>query len=208
MQIPATRGAVLVFGIGLAVAASAAKPSAVKEVPVTVTLADGHAITGDGYGPYTDGADAVSAVLVSSGNLALKTSTGKSSLVRVLSLDFTVGCVAGPCDTPFDVLVVPAFVSTSGCQDPGGLRDMARSSAQTCNLNVNFTAAGLGWFLRFGEYAGTTPATVARHADGSWTVDIPEGGVARVLSYPTKGRMVLTERGDYLMTAHSTVAEP
>ncbi len=31
------------------------------------------------------------------------------------------------------------------------------------------------------------------------------GGIAKALSYPTKGRMVLTDHGDYVMPVHLTV---
>jgi hypothetical protein len=55
---------------------------------------------------------------------------------------------------------------------------------------------------------GTTPATVARPAAGGWAIAIPEDGAAGLLSYPTKGRMVLTERGEYVVSTHLTVAMP
>ena len=100
-----------------------------------------------------------------------------------------------------------AFLSTSSCTQ-SNLRDMPIGSSQSCNLNVNFGTPGTGWFIRFGEDDGTTPATVARLADGSWTIDVSEGGVARLLSYPTKGRMVLTPRGDFVMPVHMTVTQP
>jgi hypothetical protein len=194
----------LLAGLGLIVAPSAARPGGVKDVPVAVSFGDGYAIQGDGLGPYLDGVAGVSAVLVATGNLALKTNAKASVPVRMLVLDFTGAC-SGPCDPPFSTLTVPTFVSTSACASAGGLRDMAVGASQECNLNVNFGAAGLGWFVRFGEYDGTTAATVTRVSPATWSIAVPEGGVARLLSYPTKGRMVLTPRGDFAMSASMAV---
>ena len=83
--------------LGLAVTTSAAKPPAVKDLPVAVTVADGdYAIRSDQAGPYSDGVDGVRAVLVSLGNLALDTHYTSTSAVRRLFLDFTGACTA-PC---------------------------------------------------------------------------------------------------------------
>ena len=185
--------------LSLAVTSSAGKPPAIKEVPVAVTIADGYSIESDGYGPYANGVAGVKAVFVSAGNLALTTGSA-----RALSLDFTGTCT-GPCSPPWPSGVVTGFVSTSACDNTGGLRDMPIPSSQSCNLNVNFGTPGTGWFIRFGEYDGTTPATVDRLADGSWVVEVPADGVARLQSYPSKGRMVLTDRGDWVMGAQLTV---
>lgn len=195
----------LLAALGLAVTTSAGKPAQAKEIPVTVTVADGaYGIQSDGLGPYVHGTDGVRAVLVPLGNVVLDL---RNSTERVLSLDFKGYC-AGPCNAPFETLTVPAFMSTSSCHD-GSLLEMLGGESQQCNLNVNFGAAGLGWFIRFGEYEGTAHATVSCvEAGKSWTVDVPPGGVAKLLSYPTKGRMVLTDRGDYVMPVALTVAQP
>jgi len=201
-------GVLLLAALGLAVTTSAGKPAAVKEVPVTVAFPVGYAIQSDAPDPYANGVKGVRAVLVASGNLALDTDYTSSPTVRKLFLSFTGGCTTGACDAPFSSVTVVAFVSTSSCDLPGGLRDMPIPGSQSCSLNVNFPANGLGWFLRFGETDDTTPATVARLADGSWTIDVPTGGTAKLLSYPTKGRMVLTDRGNYVMPVHMTVTQP
>lgn len=195
-------GVLLLAALGLAVTTSAGKPTAIKNIPVTVTIADGYAIQDDGYGPYANGVGGVNAVFVSAGNLSLTTGS-----TRKLSLDFTGGC-SGPCNPPWESGVVSGFVSTSACDNTGGLRDMPLGGHQSCNLNVNFGTPGTGWFIRFGEYAGTTPATVDRLPDGSWTIDVPVDGIGRLQSYPTKGRLVLTDRGDYVMPVHMTVTQP
>jgi len=44
--------------------------------------------------------------------------------------------------------------------------------------------------------------------DGSWTVDVRENGKAKLLSHPTKGKVVLTDHGDYVMPVHMTVTQP
>jgi hypothetical protein len=202
-----TFGILLLAALSLAVTTSAGKPPAVKEIPVAVTFMDGigYAIQSDNHTSYANGQQGVRAVLVSAGNLALDTDYSRSSIVRKVSLDFSVCAVVSPipCDPPVVDKVV-AFVSTSSCTS-WALRDMPKGETQSCNLNVNFPAEGLGWFIRFGEYAGTTPATVDRLADGSWTIDVHADGVARLQSYPTNGRMVLTDKGDFVMPVQLTV---
>jgi hypothetical protein len=195
----------LLAALSLAVTTSAGKPPAIKEIPVTVTFTDesGCAIRSDGYGPYANGVGGVTAVFVSAGNLALTTGSA-----RRLLLDFAGRCSSGPCSPPWPSGTVTGFVSTSSCDNAGGLRDMPISSSQSCNLNVNFGTPGTGWFIRFGEYTGTDPAMVTRISDTSWEIDVPAGGVAKLLSYLTKGRMVLTDKGDFMMPAHLTVTQP
>lgn len=190
--------------LGLAVTTSAGKPPAVKEIPVAVTVADDdYAIQSDQLGPYSDGVDGVRAVLVSLGNLALDTHYTSTSAVRRLFLDFRGACT-GPCSPPWATGAVVAFLSTSSCTQ-SNVRDMPIGSSQSCNLNVNFGTPGTGWFIRFGEYGGTDPAAVTRHSATSWTIEVPAGGVGKLLSYPTKGRMVLTEQGDFVMPLQLTV---
>jgi len=199
----------LLAGLGLAVTTSAGKTPTVKEIPVTVIIADsGYAIQSDNHTPYVHGQEGVRAVLVSLGNLALDTSYQTSTPVRKLSLDFT-GCASSSCSPPWDTGTgaVVAFLSTSSCTE-GRLLDMPVGGDQLCNLNVNFGAAGLGWFIRFGEPDGTTPATVTRVSLTSWTIEVPAGGVAKLLSYPTKGRIVLSDKGDFVMPVHLTVTQP
>ena len=185
---------------GLAVTTSAGKTPRPKEIPVTVTFSDGaYGIQSDGNGPYVHGQEGVRAVLVPLGNLALDTFYGTGTPVRRLSLDFT-GCALSSCRPPWDNATgtVVAFLSTSSCTE-GRFLDMLIGEDQLCNLNVNFPAAGLGWFIRFGEDPDTTPAKVTRGSQTSWTIEVPGDGVARLKSYPTKGRMVLTDRGVYVM---------
>jgi len=195
-----TFAVLLLAALGLAVTASAVKPPVVKEIPVIVTFADepGYAIRSDGSGAYFHGTTGVTAVFVSSGNLTLNTGS-----LRGLWLDFSDCASPGECAPPFAAEQVVAFLSTSNCQfwSP---RDMPLGSSQLCSLGVNFGTPGTGWFIRFGETTDTTDATMARTTDG-WTIDVPEGGLATLQSYPTKGRMVLTYRGHFVMPVSLTV---
>lgn len=195
----------LAFGVlllaGLAVTTSAGKVPVPKEIPVTVTFTDGgYAIQSDGLGAYSNGANGVRAVLVSAGNLALDTGSARSLL-----LDFGV-CASESCAPPFEAQEVTAFLGTSACQYRT-LRDMPIDGSQACNLNVNFGTPGTGWFIRFGETTDTAPAIVTRTTSG-WTIDVPADGVAKLQSYPTKGRFVLTLRGYFVMPVHLTVMQP
>jgi hypothetical protein len=201
-------GVVLLAGLGLAVTTSAGKVPVPKEIPVTVIIADGsgYAIQSDGGDAYIHGRDGVSAVIISSGtgNLALKTHDVNSTLVRMLSLDFS-NCASGPCNPPYASGTDMAFVSTSGCQNTGGLRDMPQGSSQLCSLNVNSVSEGKNWFVRFGEYSGTTPASVKRLAAGTWTIEVGGPAVAKLLSAPIKGRLVMTDEGNFFMPVQLTV---
>jgi hypothetical protein len=199
----------LLAALGVAVTTSAGKPVAPQEIPITVTFTDGpgQSIQSDIGTAYAHGQQGVRAVLVSAGNLALDTDYTASPVVRRLFLDFTGGCSAGSCSVPFSTLTVAAFVSTSACTE-WSVRDMPVDGTQACNLNVNFGTPGTGWFVRFGEYGGTTPASVTRHSATTWTIEVPAPHVAKLQSYPTKGRMVLTDRGDYVMPASLTVTQP
>jgi len=203
-------GVLLLAALGLAVTTSAGKPAKPPQggVPVTVEFADRvgvDRIQSDGFGNYINGTDGVAAWLVPLGNLQLKTHDTNSTTVRKFWLDFDEACFQGPCDPPFTTDYRQGYMTTS-CGT--AFLDMYPGTSQDCNLNVHFTANQLGWFIRFGEYEGTMPATVARLADGSWTIDVPADGIAKLLSYPTKGRMVLTDRGDYVMPVHLTVTQP
>lgn len=201
-------GVLLLAGLGLAVTTSAGKVPVPKEIPVTVTFTDdGYAIQSDGLGPYIHGTDGVRAVLVSAGNLALKTHDTNSLVVRMLKLDFS-NCASGPCSPPFPSGTDMAFVSTYGCADAGGLRDMSLGDSQECNLNVSFGYAGQNWFIRFGEDPDTTPATVNRIDYGSWTIEVGEPALAKLLSFPMKGRLVWTDHGNFVMPVQVTVTQP
>jgi hypothetical protein len=190
-------GVLLVAALGLAVTTSAGKPPAVKESPVKVTFTDGgYAIQSDGGGAYINGMNVVTALIVPLGNLQLKTGD-----FRTFSLDFT-DCTSEGCSAPFDTGSRQGYMTTS-C--PTALPTMTVGASQDCNLNVHFTANGLGWFIRFGEYEGADPATVTRDSADSWTIDVPAGGIALLQSYPLKGRVTYTDHGYLYMPVHLTV---
>jgi len=194
-------GVLLLAGLGLAVTTSAGKVPVPKEIPVTVEFADraGDRILSDDSGPYINGTKGVTAVIVPLGNLQLKTGT-----VRTFWLDFT-DCDGelGSCSAPFDTGRRQGYMTTS-CEIP--LPSMVSGGdLQECNLNVHLTADPRGWFIRFGGYTGTTPASVKRDSPTSWTIKVPDGGIALLQSYLLKGRMVLTDHGKFLMPVQLTV---
>ena len=188
----------LLAALSLAVTTSAGKPA--KDTPITVAFTEGYAIQSDNGQPYVHGEGGVRAVFVPLGNPVLDLRATVPP--RTLSLDFGY-CVSGTCNPPDLTDAGAFFMSTSYCDK--SFLEMGLGESQRCRLNVNFGAAGLGWFLRFGEYSTTTHATVVHQQDGSWTVDVPENGKAKLLSHPTKGKVVLTDHGDYVMPVHMTV---
>ena len=193
----------LLAALGLAVTTSAGKPAKPPlGTPVTVAFTDGtgYAIQSDGLGTYIDGTDGVTALIVPLGNLQLKTGTA-----RTFWLDFQ-GCVQalGYCTPPFATSFTQGYMTTS-CPTP--LPNMPLGTSQECNLNVHFTANQKGWFIRFGEYDDTTPATVTHNQGGSWTIDVPQDGVALLQSYPLKGRVTWTDHGYFYMPVNLTVTE-
>jgi hypothetical protein len=203
MRVRLAFGLLLLAGFGTAVTTSAGKPAAPKEIPVAVEFADRTGvdrIQSDGLGTYANGTSGVTAVIVPLGNLQLKTGTA-----RTFSLDFT-DCDGelGSCSAPFDTDSRQGYMTTS-C--PTALPSMTVGASQFCNLNVHFTYNQQGWFIRFGQGQGydTTPATVTRHQDGSWTIDVPADGKALLESYPLKGRVTWTDHGDFYMPVHLTV---
>lgn len=196
-----TFGILLLAALGLAVTTSAGKPAKPPQgTPVTVTFTDGtgYAIQSDGDGAYINGTDGVTAMIVPLGNLQLKTGSE-----RAFWLDLG-NCVSETCGAPFTAEYRQGYMTTS-C--PTALLDMGVNASQECNLNVHFTYNNLGWFIRFGQEYGTTPATVTRGQDG-WTIDVPELGIALLESYPLKGRVTWTPHGYYDMPVNLTVTLP
>lgn len=193
-------GVLLLAAFGLTVTTSAGKPAAPKDIPVTVVFMDatGFAIQSDGGGDYVNGVSGVTAVIVPLGNLQLKTGTQ-----RAFWLDFGVCVSQGSCSPPsFGAGYTQGYMTTS-C--PTSLLTM--SGWQFCNLNVHFTADGLGWFIRFGQGQGydTTPATVTRVDASNWTIAVPESGIALLQSYPLKGKVTYTDHGYFYMPVSMTV---
>jgi hypothetical protein len=191
----------LLAALSLAVTTSAGKPAKPPlGTPVTVIVADeGYRIQSDLLGPYVNGTDGVTAVIVPLGNLQLKTGD-----VRKFWLDFTE-CASESCTAPFQAELKQGYMTTS-CA--AGLPSMDVGAYQDCNLNVHFTADQRGWFIRFGEYPGTDFAIVTRVSSTSWTIAVPAGGVALLQSYPLKGRVTWTDQGYFYMPVNLTVTLP
>jgi hypothetical protein len=194
-------GVLSVASLGLAVTTSGTPAKPPLGIPVTATLTSetGFAIQGDG-GAYIDGVGGVTALIVPLGNLQLKTGD-----VRAFWLDFGACIVElGSCTEPFTSALKNGYMTTS-CPTP--LPSMDVGASQWCNLNVHLTALGRGWFIRFGEYDNTTPASATRLSGTSWGIDVPEG-VALLQSYPLKGRVTWTDHGFFYMPVNLTVTLP
>jgi hypothetical protein len=190
-------------GKGIELFTVTVKGTAVFEIPVTVEFRDDptDGIQSDLLGAYSHGTDAVRAVLVANGNLALKTNDSNKPPIRKLFFDFTRPALSdsNP-NPPFDTGTVPAFMATSDCDDPGGLRDMAAGAEQECRLGGFFLAGtNTQWFFRFGEYDRTTLALVHRVDGATWEIEVPAPAIAKLLSATTKGRLVLTDQGNFSM---------
>jgi hypothetical protein len=193
-------GILLLAALGLAVTTTAGKPAKPPQgTPVTVAIPDeGYAILNDGSDLYANGVDGVTAVIVPLGNLQLKTGTAG----RTFWLDF--GSCYQNCDPDPPTGYRQGYMTTS-CPVP--LPNMTEGAFQFCNLNVHFTANGLGWFIRFGEYEDTNPATVTRISGTSWTIDVAQDDIALLQSYPTKGRVTFTDHGYFYMPVNLTVTQ-
>ena len=126
-------------------------------------------------------------------------------LVPILTFGF-MDPVSGDCNPPFETGTLQAFMSTTACDNQGGLRDMDVGAEQVCNLGGFFVyGKNTQWFFRFGEYADTTPALVTHTGEATWVIEVPEQAIAKLLSAPTKGRLVLTDQGNFHMPVKLTV---
>jgi len=203
-------------GLGLALclailAFAAVAKGPVKEIPITMTFGDsfGDRIMSDGGGSYIHGVNGVYAVFDVSGDADLNT---QSRCTRTLFLDFTDPLTTQP-SPPFGTGFVNAFLSTSAAQTLEGnpitnrLLGMNVGQIALTNLNLNFSAAGLGWFIRFNpaNYSGTTKVLVTRTGQDTWIIEADANAVAKLLSYPTKGKFVMTDRGNYRLPCELTV---
>lgn len=84
----------------------------------------------------------------------------------------------------------------------GGLPNMAVGSSIRSKLQVSFSAPGGNqWFLRFdpSQYPDTSSVLVTRLDDATWAIEAGSTDTAKLLSAPTTGKFVLTERGTYFM---------
>ncbi len=171
-----------------------------NEIPVTATFRDDAAlpdrIGSDGLGTYIDGVDHVRAVLDGRGDFDLDTNSTGGPTVRTLFLDFRTP--ASPtANPPFATSTVQAFISTGA----GGLPQMAIGSSTRSKLAVNFDASGKGWFIRFSpnEYPDTSSVLVSRVSVDAWEIEAAPTDIAKLLSYSTRGKLVLTDEGNFFM---------
>jgi len=204
-------GLALVLAI-MAFAAGAKGPA--KETPVLMTFGDsyGDRIMSDGGGSYINGVGGVRAVFVALGNAVLDTQPAGSRGNRTLFLDFTDPVLTTQPSPPFPTQFVTAFLSTSAAQTLEGtpitnnLMGMDVGQIAQANLNINFNTPGLGWFIRFDPNSGAAKVLVTRTGEDTWIIEAAgANAIAKLFSYPTKGKFVLTDHGNFRMPCELTV---
>ena len=209
----------LLFVVTLSVAAWLAQGArgsrtGATSIPVIGTFRDSTTIPdrikSDGLGTYVDGQNGVRAVIDARGDFDLDTSTAGPG-GRTLFVDLS-SCVSTSCNAPFATQDVDAFMSTG----VGGLPNMAQGSSTASSLAVNFvtpSTPNTQWFLRFNPnaYPGTSTVTVTRGSASTWTIEAVTGStscgaMAKLLSAPTTGKLILTDRGNFCVPFEVTVS--
>lgn len=175
-----------------------------SQIPMTAEFRDDVSlpdrIMSDGLGPYVHGVGQVKAILDGRGDFDLDTNASGKPALRLLSLDFTVpaSCPASGCQPPFATGSEDAYMSTGA----GGLPNMAIGASTRSKLQVSFSSGGnLQWFVRFdpSQYPDTSSVLVTRLDVNSWTIEAGATDTAKLLSAPTSGKLVLTDRGNYFL---------
>jgi hypothetical protein len=141
----------------------------------------------------------VKAILDGLGDFDLDTSAVGGQPIRLLFLDFRAPA-SGSSTAPFLSGTVDAYFSTGG----GGLPDMAVGSSKRMRLSVNFP----GWFIRFDpvQYPSTSNVLARRLSDASWELEAAPTDMGKLLQVSTvRGKMVLTDRGDFFLPFRMTV---
>ena len=87
---------------------------------------------------------------------------------------------------------------STGC---GGFEDMAVGESVGSRLAVNFTYGGRQWFIRFepAQYPDTSNVLVTRTLDDTWEIEAAPTDIAKLLSWPIKGRPKMTEHGNFFL---------
>jgi len=191
--------------VGLTALRSAGKKP--SEIPMTATFSDssGDRIGSDGLGPYINGVDDVYAIIDARGDFDMKTDGwgGTPKVVeRMLYLDFQ-DPASQYFNRPFLWAYEDAFMSTG----VGDLPLMGIGSYVSSNLAVNFGASSRGYFIRFNPntYPGTNWVRITRLSEDTWEIEAVYPAIAQLLSYPTKGKFVLTNEGLFCMPFKVTV---
>jgi len=192
--------------------AAPAKPAA-KPVPGTTSmtavfrdgLPESDRVKSDLTGAYVDGLQGVKAIIDGLGDFDLDTDTGGQGF-RTLFVDLD-NCASTSCSRPFSGGAhVDAYLSTGA----GGLPAMAVNASKASKLQILFitpTAPDTQWFLRFdtASYPTTSTVTVTRTALNEWTIEAASGAAAKLFSATTRGKLVLTDRGNYYVPFKVTV---
>lgn len=183
-----------------------------SSIPVIATFGDDvltpDRIRSDDLGPYLNGQSNVKALIDSRGDFDLDTNTTAGPALRTLYLDFGA-CASGPstCSPPFSTDEVDSYLSTA----VGGLPNMAVGSSVMSGLQITFTTNSTPdtqWFVNFssGPYPETSKVTVTRTNSTTWTIQaLSPSAIARLSSAPMRGKLILTDHGDYLMPFSVTV---
>ena len=184
-------GVVVLLTVSTAFLQAGKKPPGNTQVPMTATFADNpeDRITSDGAGAYADGVEGGTAMIDASGNFDMRVAEP-----RTLTLDFGAPA-SSDADAPFETGSEAGYIST-GC---GGFEDMAVGDSVGSRLAVNFTYGGQQWFIRFepAQYPDTTNVVVTRTGENTWEIKASPEDVAKLLSWPIKGRPKTTEHGNF-----------
>ena len=159
-------------------------------------------IRSDGHATYVNGMDDVKAIIDRAGDFDLDTNMGGGPTLRRPYLDFGAPASAGA-SPPFVSDTVGAYLSTGG----GALTQMAVGDSAHARLNVNFSAVGLGWFIRFDptQYQGTSTVLVSRVSADTWVILAAPTDIGKLHGYSTKGKMVSLDHGNFFLPFLLTV---
>ena len=183
--------------------------------PIFVRFVDrlGDKILSDGRGDYIDSLESVQAILDQSGDLHMDTAFKTREVLRRVSLDFSDRAADGADGNllPFVSDTIDIFMSTSACPKEDRLRAMIEGETLHCNLNINFVVSGVQWFVRFSpsQYPGTEQVLVAcltGNPCSNWVLRADAGhNIAKLLSTPTRGKSILSDRGDFRLPTELTI---
>lgn len=171
--------------------------------PVRVTFRDAPTpekqtadrLLSDRLGPYQDGKDFVDAGMTRDGRFLIDVSKNDKG-PRWLEIDLTAPV---PPTTAQLGVVRDSFANLFVKIDGDFFALPIGATLEGGNVSFQFAAGGTGYFLRFwpSKYPGTTNVLVRRTSATTWEVEAEDSDVARLLSYPLRGKFVLTEKGNY-----------
>ena len=110
-----------------------------------------------------------------------------------------------------DLLINP--VNAADQELPGGFFDIPVGQTSAARMKLNFddpSGRSLLWTVRFnpGLYPGSTHVTVTRLTASEWMVEAATADRARLIAADSKGRIVSTDEGLYVMPFRLRVVRP